>query len=136
NHDTNSISVITAPDTDAQSGSAFSSMGSNHFLPKPAALSFNPVTGFFATAHEEDERTQGANGTPADFMGPTLWTSDMEIFDGGHGGHMDMLHNSPNAVGIAWERDNVYWVVDGYHNALTRYDFAQDHGPGGSDHTD
>jgi sugar lactone lactonase YvrE len=47
-----------------------------------------------------------------------------------------MLHNSPNGAGIAWEKDNVYWVADGYHGSLTRYDFQSDHGPGGSDHTD
>jgi sugar lactone lactonase YvrE len=47
-----------------------------------------------------------------------------------------MLHNSPLAVGIAWEKDNVYWVFDGYHHSITRYDFASDHGPGGSDHSD
>jgi DNA-binding beta-propeller fold protein YncE len=39
-------------------------------------------------------------------------------------------------VGIAWESGNVYWVVDGMHGSLTRYDFGRDHGPGGEDHSD
>jgi hypothetical protein len=69
-------------------------------------------------------------------MGPTLWTSDSRIFQGGHESHLDMLHNSPNAVGIAWESGNAYWVYDGYHTSLTRYDFRNDHGLGGTDHRD
>ena len=115
-------------------------MGPNgeHFLAQPSALAFGPGTPFFATAHEEDDYTQGPppGGTPMDFMGPTLWTSDSAVFEGGHLSHYDMLHNSPNAVGIAWDSNNRYWVYDGYHRSLTRYDFSSDHGPGGSDHSD
>lgn len=29
------------------------------------------------------------------------------------GSHLDMLHESPNCMGVAWERANVYWVFDG-----------------------
>lgn len=108
--------------------------GTTHFLAKPAALAFGD-NGLLATAPEEDQPTQGP-ATPADFMGPSLWTADLTIFDGGHSSHMDMLHNSPNSAGIAWERDNVYWIFDGAHRALTRYDFQDDHGPGGADHSD
>ncbi len=112
--------------------------GGDHFFSRPAALAFGPGTGFFATIQEEDDYTQGPppGGTPQDFMGPTLWTSDSNEFEGGHASHYDMLHNSPNGVGIAWETGNAYWIYDGYHLSLTRYDFAADHGPGGSDHTD
>ena len=109
--------------------------GSHHFLPRPSALAFGE-NGHFATTHEIDEPTQGPNGTPGDFMGPSLWPSDLEIYDGGHAGHIDMLHNSPNAMGVAWEIDNAYWVFDGYHTSLTRYDFVEPHEPGGSDHSD
>ena len=109
--------------------------GSAHFLAQPSALAFSD-DGTFATIHETDDLTQGAGGTPADFMGPTLWTSDLDIYDGGHGGHLDMLHNSPNGMGIAWEDDRVFWVFDGFNDSLTRYDFADDHGPGGSYHGD
>lgn len=106
-----------------------------HFLARPSGIAFGR-NGAMATIHDTDERTQGENGTPPDFMGPTLWTADLVDFDGGHMGHLDMLHNSPLGMGIAWERDNVYWVFDGYHGAITRYDFQGDHGLGGSDHTD
>ena len=87
-----------------------------------------------ATAHETDEITQSF--TPIDFMGPSLWPLDAELYNGGHASHIDMLHNSPNAVGIAWDSGNAYWVFDGFHRSLTFYDFAADHGPGGDDHSD
>ena len=35
-------------------------------------------------------------------MGPTLWDGNLNIYDGGHASHLDMLHNSPNGAGIAW----------------------------------
>ena len=69
-------------------------------------------------------------------MGPTMWPSDLSDFDAGHGSHLDMLHNSPNGVGIAWEAENTYWIFDGYHQSPTRYDFGGDHGQGGADHSD
>lgn len=108
-----------------------------HFMVHPSALAFGD-TGTLATCHEEDQPTQGpvsAGGTPADFMGPTLFLSGYDEFDGGHASHIDMLHNSPNAMGIAWETGNAYWVVDGYHHSLTRYDFRMPHQPGGVDHS-
>lgn len=67
------------------------------------------------------------------------------------GSHLDMLHESPNCMGIAWERDNVYWVMDGCGGNhfmggeamdcaelgdIVRYDFQADHGPGRHDHSD
>jgi sugar lactone lactonase YvrE len=105
-----------------------------HFLSQPSALAFG-AEGTLATIAEEDRMTQG-NMTPADFMGPTLWTSDPDVFDAGVDSHMDMLHDSPDGMGIAWDHDNVYWVFDGYHDAIARYDFGQDHGLGGTDHSD
>lgn len=101
----------------------------------------------------------GANRTfgtcqeqPQYFMGPTLWPLDTAIyakFNQGPGGgthvhgsepsggsHLDMLHESPSCMGIAHERDNVFWVFDGMHAAIVRYDFQKDHGPGKDDHSD
>lgn len=129
------VIVMDAGEPTQASSRRWSSAGGNHFLAKPASLAFNQVDGTFATAHEEDERTQGI-ATPADFMGPTLWTGDSAIFQGGDESHLDMLHNSPNATGIAWESDNIYWVFDGYHNSIGRYDFQDDHGLGGTEHSD
>jgi hypothetical protein len=126
--------VIFEPGTPGQSTRRFWAQTGAHFLAEPSALAFG-ANGNMATIHETDDYTQGRS-TPRDFMGPTMWSTDLSIFNGGHEGHIDMLHNSPNGMGIAWERDNVYWVFDGFHDALTRYDFNRDHGPGGTDHSD
>jgi sugar lactone lactonase YvrE len=108
---------------------------SNHFLAKPSSLAFG-APGVLGTIHDEHERTQGPFGTPPDFMGPTLWSADPSIFDAGDPSHLDMLHNSPDGVGIAWAGDHVYWVFDGTHGSLTRYDFGQPHELGGTYHGD
>ncbi len=133
NYADNSMVIVRGLGTAQQTKVKKSGLGSVHFMPRPSALAFG-ATNRMATAHEEDRVTEGG-GTPADFMGPSLWPTDA-TFEGGHASHMDMLHNSPNAVGIAWDRANIYWVFDGYHNAITRYDFATDHGPAGADHSD
>ena len=131
NYDLNAITILSGDDySDARTPT---SGGANHFLVDPMSLAFAD-DGSFATIHDTDELTQG-NATPPDFMGPVLW-DDNANYDGGHGSHRDMLHNSPLGGGIAWEDDNVYWVVDGYNSALTRYDFGMDHGYGGADHSD
>lgn len=106
-----------------------------HFMAEPSALAFGE-NGFLATSHEEEETTPCTGGANGIFMGPTLWIQDPTVFNADWLSHYDMLHNSPNGVGIAWEQHNTYWVYDGYHLSLTRYDFANDHGPGGEDHSD
>lgn len=133
--DANAIVVLTAPGTPEQASSFHSGPASEHFLAKPSALAFSS-TGDFATIHEEDELTQGVGGTPADFMGPTLWTGALWQFEGGHASHLDMLHNSPNGVGIASAGGNAYWVFDGWHNSITFYNFREDHDLGGAYHGD
>ena len=104
------------------------------FMPQGAALAFSPGgwegTSNFATIHEAYYPNDFPGGPPPDFMGPTLWTSNLDVFNGGHSGHLDMLHNTPMGMGIAWEKDNVYWVFDGHHSSITRYDFALGQGPG------
>jgi len=137
NHGTDGLTVIYDADSGDADSVVLNGQGASHFLVKPSALAFGD-TGFFATAHETDEYTQGPppNGSPEDFMGPSLWDSNPSTLNGGHSGHFDMLHNSPNAMGIAWEDEHVYWVFDGYHSAVTRYDFGQHHGAGGTSHAD
>jgi hypothetical protein len=128
----NSIVIFKNTGTPDQTSDKRSGPGGTHFMPKPSAMAFGKP-GFMATVHDMDQVTE--MGAPADFMGPTLWTTD-DSFEGGHASHYDMLHNSPDAVGIAWDHDNVYWVFDGYHRSITKYDFQDDHGPAGSDHSD
>ncbi|WP_157070229.1 hypothetical protein [Sandaracinus amylolyticus] len=129
----NAILVIDEPGTPAQRSMEYAALGNTHFLPAPSALAFGTADRL-ATIHEIDVPTQ--RETPWDFMGPTLWPTDRGLFDGGHASHMDMLHNTPNGIGIAWEQGNVYWIVDGQHGSITRYDFVADHGPGQHDHSD
>jgi hypothetical protein len=107
--------------------------GGAHFLAKPAALAFG-TPGNMATAQQEDGWTQPQ--TPYDFMGPTLWGTSLATFDAAHPGHLDMLHNSPLSSGIAWVEGNQYFLYDGAHRAIAFYDFNQDHGLGGTDHSD
>jgi hypothetical protein len=115
-----------------------------HFMRRPIALAFGAgetfaTCGEFWTANFED----GA----AEYIGPTLWSSDPEIFarsqpppqDGSfepNGSHLDMLHETPFCMGIAHERDNVYWTFNGKLGAIDRYDFKQPHPPGADDHSD
>lgn len=134
NREDSSAVVIDNAGTDNQSSEKYDGLASDHFMVKPAAIAFGKE-GYFATAQQEDEKTQ--EPTPADFMGPALWTADLDTFDAGHAGHLDMLHNSPNASGAAWDNEgHAYWIFDGYHNSITRYDFGEPHPPGGTDHSD
>jgi len=130
-------SMTTIGDVTAESWSATNRRHptADHFMAKPSALAFG-TGNRMATAQEEDETTPYTNNAPGDFMGPTIFTATAADFDGGHGSHYDMLHNSPSGAGIAWEADNVYWIFDGSHNSLTRYNFNEDHGSGGTDHSD
>ena len=79
-----------------------------HFMAKVSGIAFNS-DGNFATSQEEDQITQPS--TPANFMGPTLWDGNLKEWEEGHLSHLDMLHNSPNGAGIAWEQGNVFWIM-------------------------
>ena len=117
-----------------------------HFMEETAAFAFEGAEGASAEyASEfgscgESENTYNDREDENDFMGPVLWSTDLDIFaeenPNGLGSHLDMLHQSPLCVGIAWERGNVYWVFDGYHDAIVRYDFEEDHDVGNDDHSD
>ena len=119
-----------------------------HFMRRPPAIAFG-VDGFFATCGEA--RTGNfLDPGGADFMGPSLWTSDPSIYQNytpatipslangqpWNGSHMDMLHATPFCMGIAHDRGNAYWVANGNVGSLDHYDFKADHGPGEADHSD
>jgi hypothetical protein len=122
-----------------------------HFMDEVSSIDFG-APGTFGTCQESRNTYNGA-GRANEFMGPTLWPADLDVFgtsnpeaveylsdlfgmDVDLGSHLDMLHESPLCMGITWDVDNVYWVVDGYHGALVRYDFVEDHGVGYDDHSD
>jgi hypothetical protein len=105
-----------------------------HFMSLPSGIAFSD-NGNFATSTSVLDANHGGNT----FTGPSLWSSDPLIYakpSGGNGSHLDMLHASPYSMGISSEKDNVFWVYDDYNNDIVRYDFAEDHGPGNSDHDD
>jgi len=107
-----------------------------HFMSLPSGIAFNN-NGDFANSTS----VLSANHNGSTFTGPSLWSSDPLIYaqdhgPGTNGSHLDMLHESPYSMGIAFEKDNVFWVYDDFSNDIVMYDFAEDHGPGNDDHDD
>lgn len=114
---------------------------SAHFMHTASALAFSD-NGGFANALDVQDANNNPNGY---FSGCTLWEADTSIYarinqNGPElGSHWDMLHQSPFSVGIAAETDNTYWLFDGFHNTIAKYNFQDphpDHEHGGEDHSD
>ncbi len=112
----------------------------SHFMVYPSAFAFGD-NGEWACVSE----IQNTNSASPTFMGPALWLSDTSVFArvfqnnwvSGYplGSHIDMLHQSPFAMGIAHDSLKAYWVMDGYNGNICKYDFVQDHGPGYDNHS-
>ena len=117
----------------------------NHFMEEVSAIAFGAYDDefdyTFGTAQESRNTYNGAYD-PNNFMGPALWPSSLAHFamenqDGPLGGsHIDMLHESPDGMGIAHDNGNAYWYFDGYYGHLVYYDFQADHDTGETDHSD
>jgi DNA-binding beta-propeller fold protein YncE len=115
---------------------------SGHFVVNGTGIAFSNAN-TFATAPEIKNTTSNANST---FMGPALWSSNLDVFANIYqsnwaqgqplGSHYDMLHQSPFSMGIAHDKDNSFWVFDGYFKNLCHYEFVNDHGPGAEYHGD
>ena len=129
------------PGTDSMASLRVRDEWANHFMEEVSAIAFSDGEEF-GTAQETtntyDNQAPGNN-----FMGPALWTSDTSIYSkrdlsgwGDLGSHLDMLHESPNGMGIAHDNNNVYWYFDGSNGTIVYYDFQVDHGPGWDDHLD
>lgn len=110
----------------------------SHFMEETMAFSFDGNAQFGSCG--ESRNTYNDQARANDFMGPVLWLTDLTVFGEMNpyqlGAHIDMLHESPNCMGIAWETENVYWVFDGKNDDIVRYDFQEDHGIGQDDHSD
>jgi len=107
-----------------------------HFMRRPPALAMG-ANDTFATCGEAF--TGNYEDDPTMYIGPSLWSSDLSVYaqpSGGNGSHLDMLHETPWCMGIAHERDNVYWMFNGNAGSIDRVDFHGDHGPGADDHSD
>ena len=118
----------------------------NHFMEEVSAIAFGEYHEEFdyqfGTA-QESRNTYNGQGNPNDFMGPALWPSSLSHFAEEHqepggllGSHIDMLHESPQGMGIAHDSENAYWYNDGFHGELVHYDFREDHDTGQDDHSD
>jgi len=122
-----------------------------HFMEKVSSIDFG-APGTFGTC-QESRNTYNDQAPPNDFMGPALWSSNLDVFAESNpaaveyltqlfgqptdlGSHLDMQHETPLCTGIAWERDNIYWTYDGLSGHIDRVDFQDDHGPGYDDHSD
>lgn len=113
---------------------------SGHFMIYPSAIAFGD-DGKWGCVSE----IQNTNAASPTFMGPALWLSDTNVFAkvfqnnwvSGYplGSHIDMLHQSPFAMGIAHDSLMAYWVMDGYNSNICKYDFSADHGPGYDNHS-
>jgi hypothetical protein len=153
-----SVTIVFDAGTDAQDSTHIVDPFALHFMEEVSSISFGAAT--FAGSDsltfgtcQESRNTYNDNYAPNDFMGPTLWSADLSIFGESNpaavdylsdlfgfyadlGSHLDMLHESPLCMGIAWETENVYWVFDGSDGTIVRYDFAEDHDVGYDDHSD
>jgi len=130
------VAIITNPGGAGVTWNVTKDPNALHFMRRPPALAFG-AGDTFGTCGEF--RTGNATDDPLDYIGPTLFSSDPKIWakqpPGKNGSHLDMLHESPFCVGVAWERDNVYWAFNGKNGAVDRYDFHSPHEIGGEDHS-
>lgn len=109
-----------------------------HFLSLPTGIAMGDNNNFATCPGIYDANGNQSTTTP--FTGPTLWSADPAIYAqnsfGPLGSHLDMLHVTPRSQGIAHERWNKYWVVDGTNQDIVMHDFKRDHGPGNDYHGD
>jgi len=111
---------------------------SSHFMHTASAIAFSDNGSFANTLDVQDAN----NNMGGYFTGCSLWDSDTSIYariyqNGPHlGSHWDMVHQSPFSVGIAAETGNIYWLFDGQHSSIAKYDFQQPHDYGGDNHYD
>ena len=146
NRATDSITIIHSAGLANQSSENRQDVYGNHFMEEVSAIAFgqdhSEFDYIFASA-QETRNTYNGQQPPNNFMGPALWPSSLSHFamenqqpGGPLGSHLDMLHESPNGVGIAHDSGNAYWYNDGYYGELVYYDFHDDHDTGGEDHED
>jgi DNA-binding beta-propeller fold protein YncE len=131
--------VVFNPGTADQDFDRLKDGYAEHFMEETAAFSFDGDVQM-ASCGESNNTYNDRGGRGNGYMGPVLWSTDLNIFGVanpiGLGSHLDMSHESPYCVGIAWEQANAYWAFDGKNKALTRHDFQQDHGVGMDEHFD
>ena len=147
NRGDDSISIIHDTGLSTQYSENREDSNSNHFLEEVSAIAFgayHPEFDWQWGSAQETQNTYCGQGSPNQFMGPTLWPSSLSHFavenqnngNGLLGSHIDMNHESPDGMGIAHDSGNAYWYFDGYYGELVYYDFQVDHDTGQDDHSD
>lgn len=111
-----------------------------HFMYKPPAIAMGE-NGLWGICGDNDNRHSNPRLEPNYFMGPALFTSDLEIFTTQNeetmlGSHYDMLHNTSLCRGIAHMEKNIFWTFNGQLGSIEKYNFNKPHEPGGDDHSD
>lgn len=145
NRSDDSTTTFFEPGTESQTSLHLIDPFAMHFMEEVSSIAFGDK-GTFGTC-QESRNSYNGQAEPNDFMGPSLWPSDFDIYARSNpdavaflgydlGSHLDMQHESPLCMGIAWEADNVYWVFEGLTSSIARNDFQEDHGPGFDDHSD
>ncbi|MDC0480126.1 dockerin type I domain-containing protein [Candidatus Marinimicrobia bacterium] len=110
---------------------------SGHFMHTASAIAISE-NGTFGNSLD----IQDANNNNGYFTGPVLWPTDTSLYARVNqngpllGSHLDMIHQTPFGEGIASAGENIYWIFDGYHNAIAKYDFVNPHVEGGDYHSD
>ena len=129
--------IISAATSDAWQNRLKADPNGWHFMRRPTSIAFGGGE-LFATCHEA--RTGNYTDDTADYIGPTLWSSDPAIFaiqpPGKNGSHLDMLHETPFCMGIAHHTANAYFTFNGQIGSIDAYDFQAPHEVGGEDHKD
>ncbi len=145
NQATDSMTIVSNTGLENQTSQNREDAYSNHFLEEVSAIAFgayHPEFDWQWGSAQETDNTYCGQGTPNNFMGPSLWPSSLDHYAVENqnnnllGSHIDMNHESPFGVGIAHDVDNVYWYNDGHYGELVRYDFQEDHDTGYDDHSD
>jgi hypothetical protein len=136
NHRDDSVIIIQNPGTPGVSWERKRDPAATHFMNNPPAIAFGDVL----EAWGQTFGTCGDSDNGNDFIGPTLFSADPEVFavatPDGLGSHLDMLHSTRFCRGIAHVEANVYFVFNSDKQSLDKYDFHVDHGPGQDDHSD
>jgi hypothetical protein len=116
---------------------------SDHFMNNPTQISFSRYKEEFAVSlNNLNDYNGGAR--PNYFTGVTLYTSNRYYYRGDANSHLDMLHHSPNAMGLiggmrptsSSSDKREYWVFNGLSGSIDRYFFNAPHELGGDDHSD
>jgi hypothetical protein len=116
---------------------------SDHFMNNPTQIAFSRLHDEFAVSlNNLNDYNGGAR--PNYFTGVTLYTANRTNYRGDAMSHLDMLHHSPYAMGLAAgirptsvsSSTREYWVLNGLAGSIDRYFFNAPHELGGDDHSD